>query len=99
LPWYPGGGSIHGDAETPCSTVRSDGGDRLFPEEDQLLAATRAVARIGGRHQLLFNVADNHGHSVVEGDAKVARYVAASLRRVLARFREDARSNPRASSP
>jgi hypothetical protein len=67
-------------------TVRSDGGDRLFPEEDQLLGATRAVARIGGRHQLLFNVADNHGHSVVDGDAKTARYVAASLRRVLARL-------------
>ncbi len=67
-------------------TLATEGRERLFPEDADLLEATRAVARIGGRAQLLFGIVDDHVHSVVDGDETVARYVAASLSRVLARL-------------
>jgi len=72
-------------------TCAADGRMRLFPDETSLRAAVRTIARVVGRRSLLFCVADEHVHLVLDGERRATGHRAGGVVRALNSLRPGAR--------
>ncbi len=74
-----------------CST---DSRSRLYADEETLRRATRSVARVVGRHALLFCIVDDHLHLVLAGARAATGQRAGGLARALRPIQPAARFDP-----